>query len=113
GKALGTKNRPVQVKEWVSRAHKPGYTPTILNAAQFSREWSAWWIAINPAWRTEDLPMGRYIDGPWDVLNVPGCNGFLNVLMCLKWWGDVLGAKEAGKSEEWTEAITDVAWVLD
>jgi hypothetical protein len=33
--------------------------------------------------------------------------------MCLKWWGDVLGAEEAAKSKEWVEGVTDVSWVLD
>ncbi|KAJ7822135.1 hypothetical protein B0H13DRAFT_2127725 [Mycena leptocephala] len=113
GKAIGGKKRPTQVKEWVSRARKASYTPYIADVAQFGRQWEAWWIEINPAWRQTDLPMGRYTDGAWDTLDVPGRNGFLNVLMCLKWWGDMLGPEEAGKSKEWMEAVTDVTWALD
>ncbi|KAJ6489541.1 hypothetical protein C8R47DRAFT_938705, partial [Mycena vitilis] len=112
-KGLGGKKRPSQVKDWVSRARKAGYTPPIANAAQFGREFVTWWVDINPVWRTKDLPMGRFTDGSWDVLDVPGRNGMLNVLMCLKWWAEKLGAEEAVKSGEWIEAVTDVAWVID
>ncbi|KAJ7924018.1 hypothetical protein B0H13DRAFT_1543116, partial [Mycena leptocephala] len=110
---MGGKKRPIQVKEWVSRARKASYMPYIADVAQFGRQWEAWWIEINPAWCQADLPMGRYTDGVWDALDVPGRNGFLNVLMCLKWWGDLLGAEEAGKSKEWMEGVTDVKWALD
>ncbi|KAJ7886939.1 hypothetical protein B0H13DRAFT_1627717, partial [Mycena leptocephala] len=113
GKAMGSKKRPTQVKEWVGRAHKASYTPYIADAAQFGRQWEAWWIEINPMWRQTDLPMGRFTDGAWDTLDVPGRNGFLNILMCLKWWGDMLGPEEAEKSKEWMEAVTDVTWALD
>jgi hypothetical protein len=82
--------------------------------AQFGRDFSQWWIDINPTWRNQDLPMGRYTDGPWDVVDVPGRNGFLNVVMCLKWWGDALGGTEqAAVSKEWMESVRDVCFVLD
>lgn len=37
-----------------------------------------------------------------------GQNGFLNILMCLKWWRDALDVE----SPDWEEAVNDVTWVL-
>jgi hypothetical protein len=37
-----------------------------------------------------------------------GQDGFLNVLMLLKWWRDAM--KDA--SPDWEEAMDDVTWVL-
>lgn len=53
------------------------------------------------------MPMLK-TDGPWGDLDFPGPNGFLNVVVCLKWWRDKL--KE--ESTEWREAVEDVTWVL-
>jgi hypothetical protein len=41
-------------------------------------------------------------------MDYSGQNGFLNMLMCLKWWRD---AMDAG-SLDWDEAVDDVTWVL-
>jgi hypothetical protein len=46
--------------------------------------------------------------GPWKFLDVLGQNGFLNVLIGLKWWRERLDEE----SEEWREAVDDVSWVL-
>jgi hypothetical protein len=42
-------------------------------------------------------------------MQVPGQNGFLNVLMCLKWWRE----KISDESEDWKDAVEDVMWVLE
>jgi hypothetical protein len=91
---------------WVQRARIG--TPEIKNVETFAKEWAAWWQDINPAWRKTSLPMEKK-DGPWAFMDLPGPNGFLNVLICLKWWRERL----QGDSEEWKEAVNDVTWVLE
>jgi hypothetical protein len=41
-------------------------------------------------------------------MNLFGQNGFLNVLMVLKWWRDAMPKA----SPDWEEAISDVTWAL-
>ncbi|KAJ7223222.1 hypothetical protein GGX14DRAFT_557803 [Mycena pura] len=102
------KKRPPQVGEWVARGRSPRYSPSIPDPAKFGAQWHAWWVDINPAWRQ---PAGRLIqvgEGEWDGLDIPGANGFSNVLMCLKWWAD---AARGSPGEKWAEAVADVTWV--
>ncbi|KAJ7278645.1 hypothetical protein C8J57DRAFT_1059861, partial [Mycena rebaudengoi] len=73
----------------------------------FGEEWWVWWLDINPTWRKTAVPMHR-TPGLLEYVNFTGRNGFLNVLMCLKWWGDVLDSP----SKRWKEAVEDVKWVL-
>jgi hypothetical protein len=52
--------------------------------------------------------MKREAGRSWSGFDYHGQNGFLNMLMCLKWWRDAM--EEA--SPDWEEAVDDVAWVL-
>ncbi|KAJ7695248.1 hypothetical protein B0H14DRAFT_2238030, partial [Mycena olivaceomarginata] len=99
------RKRPTEVKDWIARARK--HTPVIASAEAFGKGWWVWWLDINPAWRGEERPMSRET-GEWDCLDLYGPNGFLNVLIALKWWRDAMD--EA--SPDWDEAIADVTWVL-
>ncbi|KAF7375728.1 hypothetical protein MSAN_00462300 [Mycena sanguinolenta] len=105
-KSHPAKMRPKEVGDWVSRARN--YTPQISDPADFGVRFWSWWIHINPSWRTKERPMKR--EGPvsWLCLDYHGQNGFLNVLMCLKWWRDAMDAP----SPDWEEAVDDVTWVL-
>ena len=73
-----------------------------------------WWSDINPAWR-QPVDGGGLLrntsegEKDWAGLDIPGANGFLNVLMCLKWWGN---ATAGGPRVEGDEAVADVTWVL-
>ncbi|KAJ7713795.1 hypothetical protein B0H16DRAFT_1341044, partial [Mycena metata] len=100
------KKRPEQVHAWVSRARN--VEPEIKNLKSFIKDFKAWWVDINPAWCKTSLPMKKQATGPWTSMDIPGPNGFLNVLMCLKWWR---GAMD-DESEEWRESLEDVEWVL-
>ncbi|KAJ7446047.1 hypothetical protein B0H11DRAFT_1676964, partial [Mycena galericulata] len=100
------KQRPKQVGDWIQRARN--YTPTIEDTDQFAKQWWAWWIDINLAWREKQRPMLRDRDAPWEYMNYHGQNGFLNVLMSLKWWRDSM--PEASK--DWDDAVEDVTWAL-
>jgi hypothetical protein len=48
-------------------------------------------------------------DGDWTLLDLPGPNRFLNVLICLKWWRERL----EGETKKWRDAVEDVKWVLE
>lgn len=46
--------------------------------------------------------------GSWTFMDVPGQNGFLNILICLKWWRERMDKESA----EWKEVLEDVVWAL-
>ncbi|KAJ7787482.1 hypothetical protein B0H14DRAFT_2269848, partial [Mycena olivaceomarginata] len=100
------KKRPQEVGDWVARARN--HTPTIANADNFGKGFWAWWVDINPTWRNEQRPMKREGASSWSSLDIHGQNGFLNLLMCLKWWHDAMEVQ----SPDWEEAVDDVTWVL-
>ncbi|KAF8184374.1 hypothetical protein K438DRAFT_1598376, partial [Mycena galopus ATCC 62051] len=102
-----TTNHPKAVGMWVKNARKG--VPNIGTAEQMEGEWWAWWRKINPGWRLSDNgDLVQNHDGPFDVLKCPGQNGFLSIMVCLKWWH---GSMEV-PSDTWNGAIADVKWVL-
>ncbi|KAJ7210359.1 hypothetical protein GGX14DRAFT_363469 [Mycena pura] len=100
-----TTNRPKAVGIWVKNARRG--TPDI-NVKTMETEWWAWWNAINPKWRVHEGTLLKEVKGDWDVLRCPGQNGFLNVIICLKWWR----LKMDSASDGWQRAVSDVKWVL-
>jgi hypothetical protein len=73
------------------------------------QEWCGWWKAINPGWWVgNDGVMVQDGDGDLDALRCPGQNGFLNVVVCLKWW--FLSMQTP--SDAWKDAVQDVIWAL-
>ncbi|KAJ7430083.1 hypothetical protein B0H11DRAFT_1765718 [Mycena galericulata] len=100
--------RPKQVAVWVKNARKG--TPA-LEVKTFSAQWWVWWRAINPDWRQGEGEgeLLKGVEGSWGVMECPGQNGFLNILICLKWWGERL---DSDSREEWERAVDDVNWVL-
>ncbi|KAF8137811.1 hypothetical protein K438DRAFT_1638995 [Mycena galopus ATCC 62051] len=105
-KSHPTAKRPKAVGVWVKNARKN--VPDIDSAEAMDGQWWAWWKAINPGWRVLNNELVQLGDGDWEVLRCPGQNGFLNILMCLKWW---FGSMET-PSESWERAIDDVKWAL-
>ncbi|KAK7027869.1 hypothetical protein R3P38DRAFT_3521484 [Favolaschia claudopus] len=123
-KAIGTKFRPAQVSGWINRARVGGPQPAILDVYAFAAQWWQYWVAINPEWRTRlegggGTRLGKEGQGDWGTLKgQTGKNGLLNVLICLRWWKDVLrigsvGAPEGILSKQWQEAVGDLLWVLE
>ncbi|KAJ7936008.1 hypothetical protein B0H13DRAFT_1589931 [Mycena leptocephala] len=100
--------RPKAVGVWVKNARKG--TPEFVVEAM-EKEWWAWWMAMNPKWRLRaaDGNLAKEGDGSWDVLRCPGQNGFLNVIICLKWWRTHMDTA----SDAWERAVVDVKWVLE
>ncbi|KAJ7094433.1 hypothetical protein B0H15DRAFT_946850 [Mycena belliarum] len=108
-KRLPAKGRPAEVGWWIGRAR--ARAPTISNADKFGSTLKQWWSSVNPAWRRGGGNMLKRQEGEsWDALQVPGVNGMLGILVCLKWWRDALGSE--GPLEEWDLLVDDVAWAL-
>ncbi|KAJ7106175.1 hypothetical protein C8R44DRAFT_638607 [Mycena epipterygia] len=97
---------PKQVGIWVKNARIG--TP-VFSVEVLSNEWWAWWMDINPKWRVKDGKLVEEGDGNWECLRCPGQNGWLNILVCLKWWYGGLD----GESQDWLRAIMDVKWALE
>jgi hypothetical protein len=97
--------RPKEVKDWVSRARN--HTPTIADPDAFGKGWWVWWLNINPPWHGTKRSLLREA-GTWASMNLYGQNGFLNILMTLKWWRDAMPKA----LPDWEEAIDDITWAL-
>ncbi|KAJ6454056.1 hypothetical protein C8R47DRAFT_997431, partial [Mycena vitilis] len=98
--------RPDEIHGWIKSARRT--SPNIKNMAVFVAKYEGWWKKINPKWRvTGDGRLAREEKGTWDEMAAPGPNGFLNVLICLKWW------KAGGGEGDWPDAVADVTWVLE
>ncbi|KAJ7224535.1 hypothetical protein GGX14DRAFT_557398 [Mycena pura] len=108
-KALPSDRHPEAVRWWIQCARKG--TPPIANVAAFGVEWRNWWVSLNPKWRVGskgELRKEKNPDDDWDVLRTPGVNRLLSVVICLKWWRQLLD----GDTDDWTAAVSDVAWVI-
>ncbi|KAJ7164852.1 hypothetical protein C8R43DRAFT_850120, partial [Mycena crocata] len=106
-KGLPTTHRPGQIHTWIKCARKgtPKLGPVQVLAANVQQ----WWASINPEWRTkaEGFEFTKEEGGSLESLRCPGANGFLSVLIALKWWG------EQKNDDEWKSAVTDVTWVIE
>ncbi|KAJ7118002.1 hypothetical protein C8R43DRAFT_839189, partial [Mycena crocata] len=105
-KTLPTGKRPDEIGSWVK--HARGAKPAIT-MPKFATEWVAWWRDINPPWRMREGELVREGTGSWDCMRFPGQNGFLNVVIALKWWREALEEE----SVEWRDAVLDVTWVIE
>ncbi|KAJ6622034.1 hypothetical protein B0H10DRAFT_1651923, partial [Mycena sp. CBHHK59/15] len=103
-KAHSSMHRPKEISGWVKGARRAA--PRVV-VASFSAAWWKWWRDINPKWREVNGGLVKEGEGSWATLDVPGQNGFLNVIVCLKWWREELN----GPSKDWEEAVADVTWV--
>ncbi|KAJ7025062.1 hypothetical protein C8F04DRAFT_1269669 [Mycena alexandri] len=117
-KGKGTALRPKEVSGWIARARSGGPVPAIADVYSFASKWWAWWVEINPKWRTRTDGVGvptrlrKEGEGDWDSVASTGPNGMLNILMCLRWWYDALKGDEGGMAG-WKEAVEDVNWALE
>ncbi|KAJ7044207.1 hypothetical protein C8F04DRAFT_900104, partial [Mycena alexandri] len=103
-KGVSTTGRPKEIGHWVKCARKGA--PPIANVGAFASSWQRWWKGINPKWRVAaDGTLKQAEEGEWAELEKPGVNGFLSVLIALKWW------KEGGGDGDWAEWVADVTWV--
>ncbi|KAJ7226578.1 hypothetical protein C8J57DRAFT_1093114 [Mycena rebaudengoi] len=104
------KHCPGEIHEWV-KATCWG-SPEINDMDAFTKHWWVWWESLNPEWRRQGSRLMREGTGDWRCLDCPGTNGFMNIMVCLKWWGAELVTEEE-LTKDWLEAIRDVTWVLE
>ncbi|KAJ7238466.1 hypothetical protein C8J57DRAFT_1012743, partial [Mycena rebaudengoi] len=108
------KGCPEEVALWIQNARKPGRV-SITNASAFGKAWWAWWSELNPKWRArgENGSLERAGSGDWTGLARMGPNGMLCILICLRWWRDMLVEPVAeGEMEAWMDAVKDVHWAV-
>ncbi|KAJ7250225.1 hypothetical protein C8J57DRAFT_1026729, partial [Mycena rebaudengoi] len=109
-KSHATKNHPAEVHEWVKAACRG--SPEINDVEAFGKQWWLWWKGLNPEWRLQGGILVREGTGDWGGLVCPGTNRFMNIVVCLKWWGTELVTK-GQPTEGWLDAVRDVMWVLE
>jgi hypothetical protein len=109
-------HRPAAVAEWIKNARAINKSMVITNVAAFTESWWGWWYWINPGWRKDAAKPGasghHWVEmgqGSWSALKMPGRNGFLSVLACLKWWRESI---KDGDFKEWGVAVHDVSWAI-
>ncbi|TDL13828.1 hypothetical protein BD410DRAFT_846588 [Rickenella mellea] len=87
---LPTANRPEWVTWWIARRRTTTTSPPIPDIPSYINQWHLWWEEV-----TKDSERAFRL----------GKNGFLSVLMTLKWWRDL------GKADDlvrWHDAVTKV-----
>ncbi|KAJ7111418.1 hypothetical protein C8R44DRAFT_883216 [Mycena epipterygia] len=102
-KTLQGSRRPDEISYWAK--HRREWMPTIDQ--DFPKKFWEWWMSLNPTCVHGGTLVRAEADGCWSLLQCLGCNGLLNVLMCLKWWRGLL----AMDSEEWLSAVADTTFV--
>ncbi|KAG2126047.1 hypothetical protein DEU56DRAFT_697409, partial [Suillus clintonianus] len=107
--SLSSKDRPLAIHWWISRAHT-GQPPIPEN---FGTACWSWWCGIQPTWGnispSNEVP--RHNGNDWSLLDKPRKNGFWSVLAALKWWGC---ANSTGCDDPlWHTAVDDVKWVME
>ncbi|EIW79701.1 hypothetical protein CONPUDRAFT_58551 [Coniophora puteana RWD-64-598 SS2] len=117
GKALDASGRPEQLGLWINRGRNPLYRPSIADLDRYASTWWGWWARLQPEWRNIDTPSGTTAiqlpreDGVWSGLDKPGINGFVSVVVSLKWWA--AETSDAYTDPRWTAAVDDVCWVMN
>ncbi|KAJ7429351.1 hypothetical protein B0H11DRAFT_1653640, partial [Mycena galericulata] len=104
-KGFSAIGRPKAIASWIKYARKG--SPSIGKVDVFATVWELWWKGINPAWRLADGVLVKETKGSWKAMEMPGANGFLSVLVALKWWREA----EKDATARWSSAIEDVTWV--
>ncbi|KAF9062088.1 hypothetical protein BDP27DRAFT_1171274, partial [Rhodocollybia butyracea] len=89
---LSDLNQPTMLNDW--RRRRTGAVPalfTVTLVQRFSESFWIWWCSLQPAWRLDSISNNR--TGPlitfgnhWQGLNKCGNNGWLLIIVCLKWW---------------------------
>nr|GAT44652.1 predicted protein [Mycena chlorophos] len=101
--------RPECIGEWARWYRSAAFKHNIREAAVFGAALAAWWYDVNPSWRRREGGVLAKEPGDYSVLDVPGPNGFLAVLIGLRWWA----AETKGKpSAEWERMVGDIEWCL-
>jgi hypothetical protein len=97
--------RPDEMHTWIKYARKK--KPEVDNMDRFISEWQGWWLGLNPEWHVREGAFVKELEGSLEGMRKPGANGFLMVLVRLKWWWE-----DKGPMDAWIAAFEDVTWVM-
>ncbi|GAW04090.1 hypothetical protein LENED_005856 [Lentinula edodes] len=120
-KGLARSNRPKELSKWIlnCRYDRSGNEPLLEkdNLAQFGESFSCWWSGLRPPslhQMSADQSAAQNFEKEWESLDRSGKNGWLSVLVCLKWWGMALGEEDrkGQPGEKWRNMVDDVTVVL-
>lgn len=111
--------RPTQLTKWIingryERMRSSGPKFDHATMEDFVDTFMKWWASLQPSWRS--LGVGNKLSqisvygNYWKSLNVPGKNGWLSIMACLKWWGVYVAEKEKA---QWAEVVEDVLMMLN
>ncbi|KAK7014804.1 SERTA domain-containing protein 3 [Paramarasmius palmivorus] len=107
--------RPKGFLQWFKygRMRWEALIPSEVSVDTLGHEWWVWWSkVVNPRWRprAEDMimPGGQ---GSWEAVRIPGKDGFILVLVALRWWCDLLDHPD--QDLLWVSTIKAVYWTLE
>ncbi|THU94029.1 hypothetical protein K435DRAFT_669150, partial [Dendrothele bispora CBS 962.96] len=104
---LASSNRPQELSNWIKsgryKAKYGGSGPKLTGIArkQFSSALDVWWHSLKPK------------GDNWTLLNHHGPNGWLSLLVGLKWWGLAMENEELEAKKEWLDIVLDMSMILD
>ncbi|KAK7021735.1 SERTA domain-containing protein 3 [Paramarasmius palmivorus] len=106
--------RPQGYLQWFKygRMRWEELVPSEVRPESLGHEWWTWWTkVVNPRWRpkSEDMVMPGGA-GSWEAVRIPGKDGFVLVLVSLRWWCDLLDDPE--NDLLWLSTIKAVYWTL-
>ncbi|KAJ3758818.1 hypothetical protein EV360DRAFT_18315, partial [Lentinula raphanica] len=119
---LAAKNTPEVLLAWRKNSRRP--FPRVdqsgLCTPEFVAEVWTWWATLQPQWRSVDhggrpLPFERF-GGDMSPLEKHGRNGWVCLLVCVKWWGvglRTMPAEDRGSQvNDWLIILADMAKML-
>ncbi|KAK7025342.1 SERTA domain-containing protein 3 [Paramarasmius palmivorus] len=107
--------RPQGFLQWFKygRLRWEELVPPEVQCETLAQDWWIWWSkVVNPRWRpsTEGMVMPGG-NGSWEVVRIPGKDGFVLVLVSLRWWCDLLDSPSSDPL--WQSTIKSVYWTLE
>ncbi|KAK7019366.1 SERTA domain-containing protein 3 [Paramarasmius palmivorus] len=127
GSGMMAKHRPREIEVWRVRKgvvdrYKSGKEPVLAEVPAvdaFGESVWQWWSAMQPAWRP--MQDGRPLPNPqfgakWDNLNRWGPNGWVLLLVTMKWWGQGIlrldTPNRPARLDDWETALMDMLIML-
>ncbi|KAJ3872040.1 hypothetical protein F5051DRAFT_445576 [Lentinula edodes] len=120
-KGISAKLRPKELSHWIAncrydrRNNDPKFQKQDIN--RFGINFVTWWNSLVNQISTVS---GENSDGDgrvrkeWGTLNTSGKNGWLSIIVCLKWWGMGLrDDREGALGVKWRCTIKEVSCVLN
>jgi hypothetical protein len=116
GGRLTGSGRPTLISKWIKEGrYPPRCTEPVIGVDGLERyleELGAWWGSIRPktAFNREDVGFD------WVALDKYGINGWLSIVVGMKWWGESLnflsGDGLKASTEEWLSMLKDITQTI-